>query len=70
MREESLNSNHAARLSVTCRHIDKQFTDLENALSVASSKNGFPEYLSDVTRAQRRVIEDYIARIRGGSDCH
>lgn len=34
-------------------------------ISVASSKNAFPEYLSDVTPAQRRVIEDYIARIRG-----
>ena len=64
MPEESLNSNHARRLSVTCRHIDKQLADIENALNVASSKNAFPEYLSDVSPAQRRVIEDYIARIR------
>jgi len=64
MPEESLNSNHVRRLSVTCRHIDKQLADMENALSVASSKNAFPEYLSDITPAQRRVIEDYIARIR------
>src|SRR5271170_5201941 len=64
MAEESLNSNHARRLSVTCRHIDKQLADMENALSVASSKNAFPEYLSDITPAQRRVIEDYIARVR------
>ena len=58
MPEESLNSNHARRLSVTCRHIDKQLADMENALSVARSKNAFPEYLSDITPAQRRVIED------------
>jgi GTP-binding protein EngB required for normal cell division len=64
MPEESLNSNHARRLSVTCRHIDKLLADMENALSVASSKQAFPEYLCDVTPAQRRVIEDYIARIR------
>ena len=64
MPEESLNSNHVRRLSVTCRHIDKLLGDMENALSVASSKNAFPEYLSDVTPAQRRVIEDYISRIR------
>jgi len=64
MPKESLNSNHARRLSVTCRHIDKQLADMENALNVASSKNAFPEYLSDITPAQRRVIEDYIARIR------
>ncbi|MFZ0771815.1 MAG: hypothetical protein WCA49_16465 [Candidatus Sulfotelmatobacter sp.] len=64
MAEESLNSNHARRLSVTCRHIDKLLADMENALSVASSKQVFPEYLSDVAPGQRRVIEDYIARIR------
>jgi len=64
MPEESLNSNHARRLSVTCRHIDKLLADMENALSVASSKRAFSEYLSDITPAQRRVVEDYIARIR------
>jgi hypothetical protein len=64
MPDESLNSNHARRLSVTCRHIDKLLADMENALAVAGSKQVFPEYLLDVTPAQRRVIEDYIARIR------
>jgi GTP-binding protein EngB required for normal cell division len=64
MPEESLNSNHVRRLSVTCRHIDKLLADMENALGVASSRQAFPEYLSDVTPAQRRVIEDYISRIR------
>jgi hypothetical protein len=64
MPEEPLNSNHARRLSVTCRHIDKLLADMENALAVADSKQAFPEYLSDVTPAQRRVVEDYIARIR------
>jgi hypothetical protein len=64
MPEESLNSNHARRLSVTCRHIDKLLADIENALAVADSKQVFPEYLLDVTPAQRRVIDDYIARIR------
>jgi GTP-binding protein EngB required for normal cell division len=64
MPEESLNSNHARRLSVTCRHIDKLLADMENALSVARSKNAFPEYVSDITPTQRRVIEDYVARIR------
>jgi len=64
MPEESLNSNHARRLSVTCRHIDKLLADMENALAVANSKQVFPDYLLDVTPAQGRVIEDYIARIR------
>jgi GTP-binding protein EngB required for normal cell division len=64
MPEESLNSNHARRLSVTCRHIDKLLADMESALSVADSKKAFPEYSPDIAPAQRRVIEDYIARIR------
>jgi hypothetical protein len=61
---ESLSSNHARRLSVACRHIDKLLADMEKALAVADSKQAFPEYLSDVTPAQRRAIEDYIARMR------
>ena len=64
MREEHLNSNHTRRLSVTCRHIDKLLADMEHALGVASSRNAFPEYLPDITPTQRRVIEDYIARLR------
>ena len=61
---ESLNSNHVRRLTVTCRHIDKLLADMENALGVASSKQAFPEYLSDVTPTQFLRIEEYIARIR------
>jgi hypothetical protein len=64
MSDESLNSNHARRLSVTCQHIDKLLAGMESALAVAGSKQAFPEYLSDVPPAQRRVIEDYTARIR------
>ena len=64
MAQESLNSNHARRLSVTCQHIDKLLADMENAVSVSASERAFPEYIPDVTPAQRQTIEDYIARIR------
>jgi predicted GTPase len=60
----SLNSNHERRLSVTCRYIDKLLADMESILNVSSSKLAFPQYTSDLTSAQRRVIEDYITRIR------
>ena len=60
----SLNSNHERRLSVTCRYIDKLLADMESILSISSSKLAFPQYTSDLTSAQRRVIEDYISRIR------
>jgi GTP-binding protein EngB required for normal cell division len=60
----SLNSNHERRLSVTCRYIDKLLADMESILNVSSSKLAFPQYAPDLTSAQRRVIEDYISRIR------
>jgi GTP-binding protein EngB required for normal cell division len=60
----SLNSNHERRLSVTCRYIDKLLADMETALNVSSSKLAFPQYVPDLSLAERRVIEDYISRIR------
>jgi len=60
----SLNSNHERRLSVTCRCLDKLLADMESMLSVSSSKLAFPQYTPDLTSAQRRVVEDYISRIR------
>jgi hypothetical protein len=64
MSGESFNSNHARRLSVTCRHIDALLAGMENALAASGSKQAFREYLMDLTPAQRQVVEDYIARIR------
>ncbi|MGA8502520.1 MAG: dynamin family protein [Candidatus Sulfotelmatobacter sp.] len=60
----SLNSNHERRLSVTCRHIDKLLAEMESSLNVSSSKLAFPQYAPDLSPAQRRVVEDYIRRIR------
>ena len=59
-----LNSNHERRLSVTCRHIDKLLAEMESTLNVSASKLAFPQYAPDLSPAQRRVIEDYISRIR------
>jgi GTP-binding protein EngB required for normal cell division len=60
----SLHSNHERRLSVTCRHIDKLLAEMESTLNVSTSKLAFPQYAADLSPAQRRVIEDYIGRIR------
>ena len=61
---DSLNSNHERRLSVTCRHIDKLLAEIESTLNVSASKLAFPQYVPDLSPAHRRVIEDYISRIR------
>ncbi len=61
---DGLNEFQERRLSVTCRHIDKLLSDIENVLWQSSSKSPFPKYIPEIPPAQRRVIEDYIARIR------
>lgn len=60
----SLNPSHHRRLSVTCRHVDKLLADMESALNGSTSRLAFPQYVHDVSPGQRRVIEDYIGRIR------
>jgi len=60
----SLNEYQARRLRVTCHYIDRLLGEMEEILSVASSKAAFPRFSSDVAPAQRRTIEDYIARLR------
>src|SRR5581483_7096976 len=60
----SLNANHERRLTVTCRYIDKLLADMESTLHSSESKLAFPHYVSDLSAQQRRVIEDYIRRIR------
>lgn len=62
--QNSLNSNHERRLTVTCRHIDKLLAEMESAMNVSSSKLAFPQYVPDLTADQQRGIEDYITRIR------
>lgn len=61
---ESLNEFQASRLRITCHYIDKLLGDVEAILKVAASKAAFPRYSADISPAQRRTIEDYIARVR------
>ena len=60
----SLNANHRRRLTVTCQYIDKLLADMEGTLQVSESQMAFPHYLPDLAPQQRRVVEDYIRRIR------
>jgi len=61
---EALNQSQARRLLVSCRYVDQLLSDIEAILNVSASKAAFPKYVADVSPAQRRTIEDYIARIR------
>jgi len=60
----TLNPFQANRLRITCRYIDKLLGEIEEILNSADSKTAFPRYAEDILPAQRRTIEDYIARVR------
>ncbi|MFZ3243737.1 MAG: hypothetical protein WA185_01555, partial [Candidatus Acidiferrales bacterium] len=61
---EHLNPSQANRLRVTCQYIDKLLGEIEDVLNTTTCKAAFPRYSPDIAPAQRRTIEDYIARVR------
>jgi len=60
----SLNPYHKHHLLVSCQYVDQLLSDIENILTAASSKAAFPKYAVDIGPAQKKVVEDYMARIR------
>jgi GTP-binding protein EngB required for normal cell division len=60
----ALNESQARRLRVTCQYVDRLLGEIEALLNAAGSKAAFPKYIPDVSPADRRTIEDYIARVR------
>jgi GTP-binding protein EngB required for normal cell division len=63
-RPEQLNQHQQTRLRVTCQYIDKLLADMEDILHAAASQSPFPRYVTDISPAQIRVIEDHIRRLR------
>jgi GTP-binding protein EngB required for normal cell division len=61
---DSLNPNHKRRLLVSCKYIDKLLSDIETVLNVTASNSLFGKYRDDLAGVQRKVIQDYITRIR------
>ena len=60
----TLNEHQQRRLWVTCKHIDDLLSDMEATLSEIGAGKAFRKFIPDLNPAQRRVIEDYIARLR------
>ncbi|HEX5422092.1 MAG TPA: dynamin family protein [Candidatus Acidoferrales bacterium] len=61
---EALNEFQQRHLRVSCQYVDKLLSEIESILNSSVSKSAFPRYISQVSPASRRTIEDYIARIR------
>ncbi len=59
-----LNSAQKRRLYITCSYIDKLLVEIEQVLHETDSLSPFPRHVVDITRAQSRVLEDHMRRIR------
>jgi GTP-binding protein EngB required for normal cell division len=62
--EGKLNRSQRLRLRVSCQYIDQLLSEIESILHASSSRSPFGKYVADLSPAQGRVIEDYIARVR------
>lgn len=60
-----LNDNHRRHLLSTFEHVDKLLTDALQAMACAESPSPFQRCLPDSLPVQRKVIGDYITRLRG-----
>jgi GTP-binding protein EngB required for normal cell division len=61
---ESLNSSQALHVLTSFKYVDQLLSEIESILFASNSKSPFPKYRNDLTPAQVKVVQDYIARIR------
>ena len=61
---DSLNSFQKRHLQSICEYVDGLLTDMESILAAAASQSPFQKYKNDVSPAQRKVVTDYLSRIR------
>jgi predicted DNA-binding protein (UPF0251 family) len=59
-----MNENHERSLLATFRHIDNLLSEAEHILAADGSASPFAEYTQDSTSVQRKVLHDYIERVR------
>jgi GTP-binding protein EngB required for normal cell division len=59
-----LNESHIRHIVSNFQYADKLLSDIEGVLTAAASRTVFPKYIPDITPAQAKVVEDYLARIR------
>jgi GTP-binding protein EngB required for normal cell division len=59
-----LNEHQQRHLLVSCRHIDKLLAEIEGVLTASTSRSPFPRYRSGLLPVQKKVVEDYLHRIR------
>jgi hypothetical protein len=63
-RQSFLNEHQKRRLRVTCQHIDRLLSDIENILHASESRSSFRRYAADIPPELKRSMEGYIKDIR------
>jgi len=61
---EGLNSAQRRHLLTTCQYADKLLSEIEAVLVASKSKSPFPKFRPDLSPAQVKMVEDYVARMR------
>jgi hypothetical protein len=60
----NLNSSQRLHLLTSCQYADKLLSEIEATLTESQSKSPFPRFKPDISPAQAKVVQDYIARMR------
>jgi GTP-binding protein EngB required for normal cell division len=59
-----LNESQRRHLLSSCQYADKLLSEIEATLVASQSKSPFPKFQPDLSPAQAKVVQDYIARMR------
>lgn len=59
-----LNPFQRRHLLTSCQYADKLLSEIESVLVASQSKSPFPRFKPDISPAQAKVVQDYIARMR------
>jgi GTP-binding protein EngB required for normal cell division len=62
--DNHLNEYQQRHLLVSCQYIDKLLGEIEHIAQVPSGETLFPSHTSTMTPMQRKVLQDYVSRIR------
>jgi hypothetical protein len=60
----ALNESHVRHLVSNLRYADKLLSEMEAVLTAGTASAAFAKYIADLTPAQSRMVEGYIARLR------
>jgi GTP-binding protein EngB required for normal cell division len=61
---DHLNPSQRLHLLTSCQYADKLLSEIEGTLVASQSKSPFPKFRPDISLAQAKVVQDYIARMR------